>query len=138
MTFNYSLYLSMPELRAMAKMQDSIESSVSTVANALNISVPEVPVSNWNKLQIALGATKTVNETIEVSGGEIEYVLRINKKGISISMEINIREKNLVEAMKLYADLVNMYIPVITSAIAGFIAANALAEKRVEAYTKSC
>ena len=53
-------------------------------------------------------------------------------------MEIYIREQQMVEVAKLYADIANIYLPVITSSVAGLISANALAEKRVAAYTKSC
>jgi hypothetical protein len=119
------MFITRAELRASAQLQDQLANLNMQVAESLGICPSFKLPSKWEQVKIALGQDK-----FETYGPlSISY----SRKGVTFVIEVEdeIPEEVTVEIFRTYMEIINIFSPVITSAIAGISLADKMAKERV-------
>jgi len=136
MLLKSNLFISKKEIKAAARFKDALDASVVAIAEAFGKSIEMPELSSIEKAKILLGMNVSRGINFNKNGVSFALNATVSKKGISIDIEISSAPELLEEIMSAYADMINIALPAVTSAVTGIVAANALMNKRADEAAK--
>ena len=135
MKFSTTIFIDKKEMKAYGKQQKALEKSVVSIMNAFGKDISLRDISKPTQLEMlkmAFGKELIRSGNSESNGIRVEWIATLTKKGVTVTVTIDMDPEITIEITEAYADIVNIYIPVLASTITGMVSANALSEQRLK------